>query len=121
MGKLSIHCDGCGSEWVVYHRDEWKHWKARTCPTCGKEINPGTWNRQILPAFGSMEDANLELMKDHTALHETLFTVSYIPDTIFPNKSDDADQIREEIEDLTDKIDRLTEITSIAVDQLFRV
>lgn len=113
MGKISIHCDGCGADWVVYHRDDWKHWKARTCPTCGKAIEPGTWNRHILPAFGLMEDANKELMKDHTGLHGSLFTVSYVPDTIFPNKSDDVNQIRDEIELLTDKIDHLLEMASL--------
>lgn len=121
MGHLAIHCDSCGSDWVVYHRDDWKHWKARTCPTCGKEIDPGTWNRHVIRAFGEMEDTNLELMKDHTALHGALFTISYVPDTVFPNKSDDMDQIRQEIELLTDRIEELTEITSLSVDKIFQV
>ena len=59
---------------------DWKDWKARTCPVCGKSIDPGTWDRQVLRAFGEMEDANIELLKDHQQSHGTLFTVSYIPD-----------------------------------------
>ena len=106
MGKLSIHCYGCGTEWDVLHRDDWKHWKARTCPVCGKEIDPGTWSRYILPAFNGMEDANIELMKDHTQSHGTLFTVSYIPDVVFPDAEDD-DPVREEVESLREDIEDL--------------
>ena len=102
MGHLSIHCDSCGSDWIVYHRDDWKHWKARTCPVCGKSIDQGTWERQILRAFGEMEDANRELMKDHAQYHGSMFTVSYIPDVVFSTKtqSDIVSQLREEIADL---------------------
>ena len=109
MGHLLIHCDGCGSEWVVYHRDDRKGWKARTCPVCGKSIDPGTWERQISRAFERMEDANLELMKDHAQSHGTLFTVSYIPDVIFPNRgrTEGVDQLREEVEELKTAIEEL--------------
>lgn len=106
MGYLKIHCDGCGSDWVVYHRDDWKNWKARTCPVCGKSISQQTWDRQVLTAFGEMEDANLELVKDHTGYNETLFTVSYIPDVVFPNKKQD-DRLQEEIEAMKEEIEGL--------------
>lgn len=96
MGHLKIHCDCCGSDWVVYHRDNWKDWKARTCPVCGKSIDPWTWERSVLTAFGEMEDANLELVKDHTQSHGTLFTVSYIPDVMFPNR-DQTGRLQEEV------------------------
>lgn len=123
MGHLSIHCDGCGSDWTVYHRDDWKGWKARTCPVCGKSIDPGTWDRQVLRAFGEMEDANLELVKDHTQSHGTLFTVSYIPDVIFPNKgnTEEVDQLREEIEDLKDGIDNLRSIVEKLINGVFQI
>lgn len=109
MGHLSIHCDSCGSDWNVYHRDDFHDWKARTCPVCGKSIDPGTWERSVLSAFGEMEDANLELVKDHTQSHGTLFTVSYIPDVIFPNKgnTEEIDQLREEITYLREIIDKV--------------
>lgn len=121
MGKLSIHCDGCGSDWIVYHRDDWKNWKSRTCPVCGKEIDPGTWNRQILPAFNGMEDANIELMKDHTQSHGTLFTVSYIPDVVFPNHSDDLESIREGLESLSEDLDNLRGVMTKVIDSLFSI
>ena len=107
MGHLSIHCDGCGSDWIIYHRDNWKDWKARTCPVCGESIDPETWDRQILRAFGEMEDANLELVKDHEQYKGTLFTVSYIPDVVFPNKDPDLDPLKEMVEELSSGVESL--------------
>jgi hypothetical protein len=121
MGHLKIHCDSCGSDWVVYHRDNWKDWKARTCPVCGKSIDPGTWDRQVLRAFGEMEDANLELVKDHTGSHGTLFTVSYIPDVVFPDRSGETDQLREEISDLKEGLEDLRSVVTRLLDSLFQV
>lgn len=102
MGHLKIRCGGCGSDWIVYHRDDWKDWKARTCPVCGKSIPSGTWERQVLRAFGEMEDTARDLVNDHVGSHGTLFTVDYISDVVFPN---DDGGIREEIEDLRETID----------------
>ena len=82
MGHLSIHCSFCGSEWIVYHRDDWKDWKARTCPVCGKSIPEKTWSLSVLKGFNEMEDASLELVKDYEQDHGTLFTVSYVPDVM---------------------------------------
>lgn len=107
MGHLKIHCDGCGSDWIVYHRDDWKDWKARTCPVCGKSIEPGTWEKSVLRAFGEMEDANLELSKDHAQYDGALFTVSYIPDVIFPNKDEELDRLRAETDDLMEAVESL--------------
>ena len=105
MGHLKIHCDSCGSDWTVYHRDDWKDWKARTCPMCGETIDHQTWDDQILPAFGAMEDANRELYKDHAGYHGTLFTVTYEPDIIYPNKIDGLDELRAEIEELREDLE----------------
>lgn len=114
MGKLSIHCENCGSDWVVYHRDDWKNWKARTCPVCGKEIDPGTWGRSVLKGFGEMEDAQIELVKDHNRYHIPLFTISYLPDVEFPDKGnkEEIDQLKEEIECLKEGVDRIHETMS---------
>lgn len=105
MGHLKIHCDNCGSDWIVYHRDDWKDWRARNCPMCGESIDSQTWDEQILPAFGAMEDANRELFKDHTGYHGTLFTVTYEPDIIYPNKNDGIEELRELIEELQDELE----------------
>lgn len=116
MGKLSIHCNGCGSDWVVYHRDNWKNWRSRTCPVCGKSVDPGTWERFVLPAFGSLEDANIELYKDHNQGHGTLFTVSYIPEVLFPDAGED---MREEIENLKGSVETLSGVMRKLIDSLF--
>jgi hypothetical protein len=53
-----------------------------------------------------MEDASLELVKDHDQLHGTLFSISYIPDVVFPNAKG-GDPVRDEVEDLRDEIEDL--------------
>ncbi len=77
MGYMKIKCHECGGSWEVYHynfRDD----HLRVCPHCCKEIDRQTWNRQIIPAFGALEDANRELYKDHTGYPGVaLFTVEY--------------------------------------------
>ena len=40
-------------------------------------------NKQIIPAYCAMYDANLELLKDHTGYHTPLFEVSYESATLF--------------------------------------
>lgn len=40
-------------------------------------IDTQTWEKQIIPAFASMDDANRELEKDHSGYHTPLFDVSY--------------------------------------------
>lgn len=123
MGHLSIRCNGCGSDWVVYHREDFHDFKCRTCPVCGKMISLETWKRQVLRGFGEMEDANRELFRDHVENHGTLFTVSYIPDVSFPNSSGsmETEVLREEIEDLKDGIDNLRTIVKKLVEGVFEI
>ena len=117
MGHLKIHCDGCGYDWTVYHRDDWKDWKARTCPMCGESISQDTWDSHVLRAFGEMEDANLELMKDHSQYHGTLFTVGYTADVIYPNKSNNM-ELKEELEELREGIDGMRKAMLKMVDAI---
>lgn len=77
-GYVRIHCAQCRRRWAVYERDDWKADTARTCPHCGAQIDAQTWERQVLPAFGIMGDANRELIKDHTGYSTPLFRVDYI-------------------------------------------
>ena len=107
MGNLKIHCEECGCDWVVYHRDNWKAPEARRCPTCGAEIEPGTWERQVLRGFGEMEDANLELVKDHEQYKTSLFTVSYIPSKPLPDRSGELEELRNKVEELTEAVEGL--------------
>lgn len=101
MGVLKINCGYCGGSWEVYSRDM-KYDKARTCPHCLQSVERQTWDKQILPAFGMLDDANRELFKDHTGYHKTLFSVSYEPDIIFKNaeRAQMISDIRADIEDL---------------------
>ena len=77
MGYMKIKCHECGGSREVYHYN-YKDDHLRMCPHCCKEIDRQTWNRQIIPAFGALEDANRELYKDHTGYPGVaLFTVEY--------------------------------------------
>lgn len=82
MGYLIIHCGACGLSWELYHRDLYSKLH-RECPHCGKVIDEQTYERQILPAWGAMIDANTELFKDHTQEHRAIFTVDFKADHIF--------------------------------------
>lgn len=78
MGYMNIHCFSCRRVWWVYDRDNWKDEPARTCPHCGAQIDAQTWEKQVLPAFGMMGDANRELFKAHTGQNAQLFRIDYI-------------------------------------------
>ena len=112
MGILRIHCDSCGGQWEVYGSGDFHARTARTCPHCGQRIDGQTWEKQILPAFGGMMDANRELIKDHTGYHSPLFTVDYIADHYFPNDARETGtavfNLELQIEDLQKQIEQLT-------------
>ena len=112
MGYVSIHCDYCGGTWDVYGHSNFHERAARTCPHCQQRIDGQTWEKQILPAFGGMMDANRELIKDHTGYHSPLFTVDYIADHYFPNDARETGtavfNLELQIEDLQKQIEQLT-------------
>ena len=112
MGYLRIHCDYCGGTWDVYRHSNFHERAARTCPHCQQRIDGQTWEKQILPAFGGMMDANRELLKDHTGYHSPLFTVDYIADHYFPNDARETGtavfNLELQIEDLQKQIEQLT-------------
>lgn len=86
MAFMRIHCGYCGQPWEIYGRDNWKSDAARTCPHCQSKIDRQTWERQVLPAFGSVQDANAELIKDHVGNNSPLYTVDFIEDRIFDGR-----------------------------------
>ena len=86
MAFMVIHCESCGGSWEVYSRDDFNHWHARTCPHCGKSIDPATWEKFVVPALGAVVDANLELANDHTGYHGPLFGFDVIGDTLFTRR-----------------------------------
>ena len=79
----------CSSDlWEVYHRDNWNNDKARQCPHCFAEIDRQTWEKEVLPAFGAVHDANAELHKDHTGYDKPLFYFDVMTDRPCQNRKE---------------------------------
>lgn len=85
MGYLKIRCHYCGGTWEAYRQMIDSGDYASTCPHCFKSIERQTWEKQIVPAFHALDDANRELLKDYTGYHVPLFEVSYKADTVSKN------------------------------------
>ena len=77
MGTLEITCLSCSKKWQVYSHGNFRADECRICPRCGAEITKAAWERSILPAFGSMEDANRDLKNEHTGMKHPLFQIDY--------------------------------------------
>lgn len=106
MAYLRIHCDVCGGTWEVYHRDNWNDDKARQCPHCFSKIDRQTWQKEVLPAFGAVNDANAELFKEHTGRHVPLFTFDVIADHLYANRKTGGDTcpLAERLQEFSDFI-----------------
>ncbi len=93
MAYLIIHCESCGGDWQVYARDDFSQRRARTCPHCGKAIDPRTWEKSILPAICIVADANRELVTAARKYHGPQFSFDVIGDTFFTRRAalDEAD------------------------------
>lgn len=83
MGYVRIKCHNCGGVWEAYPQIATGGDYGRTCPRCFKAIERQTWEKQVIPAFHALDDANRELVKDHTGYNLPLFEVSYEADSIF--------------------------------------
>jgi hypothetical protein len=68
--------------WEIYFRDDWNADRARKCPHCQNKIDRQTW-KHVITAFGHVQDANSELIKDHVGYHCPLYTVDFIEDRVF--------------------------------------
>lgn len=66
MTYMEIHCGSCRRAWRVEISDNYHLDTARTCPRCGQQIDRQTWDKQVLPALGTVHDANFELKRDAT-------------------------------------------------------
>lgn len=85
MAYIELHCETCNGSWQVYERDVQRD-SSRTCPHCFSEVDTQTWDRQIVPAFGAVDDANRELFKDATGYHRPLFTFDVISNGLYRNR-----------------------------------
>ena len=83
MGVLKVQCYKCGSRYQV-NAGMIKHTEANMCPYCYAELPRDTWERIVIPAFGELEDANRELIKEHSGYVDTpLFQICYAPSKAF--------------------------------------
>ena len=122
MGFLRIHCKNCGGYWDVYEDDDYRLRSYKTCPHCKEQIDGQDWEKQVIPAFGAMLDANKELKKTATGYKAPLFTVDFIQsckvigdrvveDGDFDNYRDyltETEKLTDGIEMLRDSVDQLT-------------
>lgn len=86
MAYMRIHCEVCGGTWEIYHRDNWNDDKARQCPHCFAKIDRQLWQKEVLPAFNAVHDANAELFKDSVGYHRPQFTFDVIADHLYQNR-----------------------------------
>ena len=101
MAFLRIHCDYCGGTWDVYKRDI-KTEDARKCPHCFQKIDAQTWKKHIIPAFGTVEDANMELVKD-AYNHLPLYSFDVIANHLFRNRKNRPKEAQKPTENPAEK------------------
>ena len=80
MTFLRVHCAGCGRKWDVY-KHSIKSEFSRECPNCYRQVDEQLWQSQVIPAFCSVDDANIELLKEHHSSNKDdkpLFTIDVI-------------------------------------------
>lgn len=115
MSFLKIRC-GCGRSWEVYWRSQ-KDEHSRQCPHCLEKIDSQTWEKQILPAWGQVSDANGELQKDALGYHLTEFSFDVISDVKVSDsdrrREEDLSEMRDEIAEVKDSVDDLKEAVSM--------
>lgn len=113
MAYLRIHCDYCGQTWEVYERSMHDE-HSRECPHCHSKIEDRTWTGEVLPALGQAMDANRELLKDHLGYHTPVFSFDVLADVKYQNNKtiEDLDELREEIAEVKEGIDNLSEVVA---------
>ena len=102
MAYLRIHCENCGGTWEIYNRDNWSEDSARQCPHCFSEIARDVWQRNVIPAFCEVDDANRELYKEHTGYRKPLFSFDVIADPLRTDRqaSRNACPVYQELKDI---------------------
>lgn len=107
MVYMNIKCGSCGGSWTVYDHEDWKHWRARTCPHCKAKIDEQVYRNAVLTAFCECMDAEKELIKQHTGYHTPLFSVDIKSDSLFKNDDTHAlKQLTEAVRGIETKLNR---------------
>lgn len=79
---LRVWCSRCGNYYEVYHGNDLKSPKARTCPHCGEGVSYNAWAK-VIQAAKAVDEAGAAVYSDNTA--KTRFTVDYIDNTVYKN------------------------------------
>ena len=76
-GFLKVKCYHCKGTWRLYG-DMAHHKDANRCPFCQAQIRRSIWDKIVLPAYGTLEDANRDLLNEHTGYDNVpLFQIEY--------------------------------------------
>lgn len=90
MAYVKLHCETCGGEWEVYGRDI-KDDKARQCPHCTAKIDRQMWEREVIPAYEAVKEANAALFTENACRHRPLFTFDVVADHLYQNRHKGGD------------------------------
>lgn len=89
MTYLKIYCGKCHKTWDVFENQISRE-DNHICPHCGEEVDRPTWMQYILPALGTVADANRELYKDYLGYsNKTLFKFDVIGETFEQTKGEE--------------------------------
>lgn len=104
MGYMVVTCGYCHQKWHVYGSRDFNDRDARRCPHCQTEIDQQLWERQVLPAFGALQDTNRELYKHSVGTHTALFQIDYVEDMTWDTTPQNVEIIADRLEGLEDTL-----------------
>lgn len=107
MGYMVVTCGYCHQKWHVYGSRDFNSEDARRCPHCQAEIDGQLWEKSVIPAFASLQDANRELFKHSVGYHTPLFQVDYHEDMTWDTTPQNVELIAERIEGLEDTLENM--------------
>ena len=107
MGYMVVTCGYCHQKWHVYGSRNFNDKDARRCPHCQAEIDRQTWEHDVLPAFGAIQDANRELYKHSVGTHTALFQIDYVEDMTWDTTPQNVEIIADRLEGLETTLENM--------------